>query len=295
MRRHVLVVYKKSAYQLHVLERKDAHLRRLLRQRHPDVLELRQAHLVHRRTLEAVIDSLTRAGVRWHLVYRAHLRPMARYDVIVCVGGDGTVLRAAHVTPDGPILGVNSDPQRSEAVFCAATAGTFDRLLRHALQGTLEEACLHRLQVRLNGRPVGPPVLNDVLIAHDDPATMSRYRLTIGAVREFQKSSGLWVATAAGSSSATLAAGGRRLSWTAAQFQYRPRELYRGRLSRARLTGGVLDRRAVVDLVWLMRTGLASIDGPGVQVPLRFGDRIQVAVSRQHPLRLLGVTKAPPA
>ena len=81
-----------------------------------------------------------------------------------------------------------------------------------ALEGTLPMRRLWRLAVRLNGRRAGPLTLNDVLIAHDDPATMSRYRLKIGARQGPQKSSGLWGVTAAGLRSARSATGSNRLS-----------------------------------------------------------------------------------
>ena len=285
----VLVVYKKSAYQLYVLERRDPHLVRLLRRRHPEARDVRQAHAVHQATLETVVKSLTQLHVAYDLVYRANLRTAARYDLVVSVGGDGTFLQASHVVDDTPMLGVNSDPQRSEAVFCAATTSNLARVLRQALAGQVAEQRLYRLRIRLNGRPLSPLVLNDVLIAHDDPATLSRYRLTIAAHQEDHKSSGLWVATAAGSSSAILAAGGRRLRWTAKQFQYRPRELYQGRLSRARLTGGALSMRETIEVTWLMREGAAFIDGPHVRHPLQFGDRLVVGLSSAHPLRVLGL------
>lgn len=285
----VLVVYKKSAYQLHVLERRDPHLVRLLRRRHPEALDVRQAHAVHQATLETAVKSLKHLHVAYDLVYRAHLRTAARYDLVVSVGGDGTFLQASHVVADTPMLGVNSDPRRSEAVFCAATRTTLSRALRQALAGQLPQQRLYRLRVRLNSRPVAPLVLNDVLIAHDDPATMSRYRLRVGARQEDQKSSGLWIATAAGSSSAILAAGGKRLAWTAKQFQYRPRELYEGRLTRSRLTGGVLSMHRALEVTWLMREGAIFIDGPHVRHPLRFGDRLMVNLSLTHPLRVLGL------
>jgi NAD+ kinase len=128
-----------------------------------------------------------------------------------------------------------------------------------------------------------------VLIAHEDSATMSRYRITTRDRQEDHKSSGLWVATAAGSSSAILAAGGRRLAWTAKRFQYRPRELYQGRLTRYRLTGGVLSMGERVEVTWLMREGFAFVDGPHVRHALRFGDRLVIELSASHPLRVLGI------
>ena len=287
----VLVVYKKSAYQLHILERRDPHLLKLLRRRQPDAVNIQRAHDVHQRTLDAVAHSLRNLGVAFDLIYRANLKASTRYALVVSVGGDGTLLQASHVVSDTPILGVNSDPSRSEAVFCAATRRTFEALFQRALGGVLPPALLYRLRVRLNGRRLEPLALNDVLIAHDDPATLNRYRLTIGSRHEEQKSSGLWIASAAGSSSAILAAGGQRLPWTAKRFQYRPRELYEGRLSHNRLVGGALSSRQSVDVTWLMRQGALWIDGPHAQHPIRFGDRIRIELSPQHPLRLLGKSR----
>jgi NAD+ kinase len=287
--RRVLVVYKKDAYQQFLQEQQDPRLVRLLRRRHPDVLDLQRAHRVHEEALEAVVHTLRQLPVEVELAYRATLKVTRRYDLVVSVGGDGTFLHAARTIRHTPILGVNSDPQRSEAVFCAATRRTFPRLVRQALAGRLVALPLVRLELRLNGKRLSQQAVNDVLVAHDDPATMTRYHLSIGRRTETQKSSGLWVATAAGSSSAVLAAGGVRLPWGAKRFQYRPRELYRGRLSRYRLTGGVLGPEAVVRLTWLMRRGAAFVDGPHVKIPLHFADQLEIQLCLREPLRVLGL------
>ncbi len=288
----VLVVYKKDAYQHYLQEQQDPHLLRLLRRRHPDVSDMQRAHTIHERAIEAVMHALRQLPVEVELAYRSTLKATKRYDMVVSVGGDGTFLQAARTIHRTPILGVNSDPARSEAVFCAATHRSFPRLMRQALAVRLPELKLFRLTVTLNGRRLAQQALNDVLIVHDDPATMSRYRLHIGRRGETQKSSGLWVSTAAGSSSAVMAAGGVRLPWSAKRFQYRPRELYRGRLSRYRLTGGVLPSSARVRLTWLMRRGSAFIDGPHVKIPLRFADELELRLALSHPLRVLGLRPA---
>ncbi len=288
-RPRVLVVYKKDAYQQYIQEQQDPHLVRLLRRGNPDVLDMQRAHAIHEEAIEGVVLALRQLQADFDLAYRADLKVTKRYHLVVSVGGDGTFLQAARSVRQTQILGVNSDPARSEAVFCAATRRTFPRLSRLALDGRLPELRLHRLELRLNGKPIEPRALNDVLLVHDDPATMSRYRLRIEAREEWQKSSGLWVSTAAGSSSAVLAAGGVRLPWGAKRFQYRPRELYRGRLSKNRLTGGVLPAGAKVRLTWLMRKGSAFIDGPHVKIPLRFADQIELALSLKDPLRVLGL------
>ncbi len=289
-RRRVLVVYKKDAYQQYIEEQRDPRLRHLLRKRHPDVLDMQRAHAIHQEAIEAVVQALRRLPVEVDLAYRAGLKVAASYHLVISVGGDGTLLQAARSAKSStPILGINSDPLRSEAVFCAATRATCASFCRQALEGELPSLLLYRLQAVLNDKPLRLRALNDVLVVHDDPATMSRYRLRVGVEEEVQKSSGVWVATAAGSSSAVLAAGGVRIPWASKQFQYRPRELYRGRLSQGRLAGGVLRPPASVRVTWLMRRGLACLDGPHVKIPLRFGDRVEIRLSLDDPVRLLGL------
>ena len=289
-RPRVLVVYKQDAYQQYLKERRDPHLVRLLKAHHPALVEMRQAHAGHIAALSSVIQTLKQLAVEFTLVARADLKVQGRYDLVVSVGGDGTFLKAARSVTRTPLLGVNSNPRYSEAVFCAATYRTFARLCRLALSGQLPELRLYRLQVVLNGKQMPSQALNDLLIAHDDPATMSRYRLAVGKREEFQKSSGLWVATAAGSSSVVLAAGGTRLPWGAATYQYRPRELYVGRLSRYRLKGGVLGAHALLRVTWLMRRGAVFIDGPHETIPLRFADQLEVQLNMRDPLRVVGLT-----
>jgi NAD+ kinase len=289
MKPRVLVVYKKDAYQQYIQEQQDAHLVRLLRQGQRDALDMQRAHTVHEEAMEAIVHALRQLPVEFDLAYRVGLKVTKRYHLVVSVGGDGTFLQAARSVRQTPILGVNSDPLRSEAVFCTATRRTFAKLCRQALEDRLPALYLYRLELALNGKRIPQRALNDVLVVHDDPATMSRYRLGIGEREETQKSSGLWVSTAAGSSSAVLAAGGVRLPWSAKRFQYRPREIYRGRLSRCRLIGGVLPSQACLRVTWLMRRGSAFIDGPHVRIPLRFADQLEIRLSLTEPLRVLGL------
>ena len=287
-RPRVLVVYKKDAYQQYVQEQQDPHLVRLLGRRHPDLLELQRAHTVHEEATQAVVRALRESPVAWEMAYRADLKVTTRYDLVVSLGGDGTFLHAARSVGRTPILGVNSDPERSEAVFCTATSRNFQALFRRALAGRLPVLCLYRLQLTLNGKRLPERAVNDFLLAHDDPATMTRYRLALGSRGELQKSSGLWVSTAAGSGSAVWAAGGVRLPWAAKRFQYQPRELYQGRLSRCRLTGGILTAQQRIRVTWLMRRGSVFVDGPHVKVPLQFADEIEIRLSLRDPLRVLG-------
>jgi NAD+ kinase len=288
--KRLVIVYKKSLYQHRLLGRLDKHLFRLEKSGNTDLFDLKKANSVHQGTLKSVVETVKSFKIPYKLVYRSRIRKVDDGDLVITVGGDGTVLQASHAVASNPILGVNSDPARSEAVFCAANKKTFKGYLKLALEGKLKSLALYRIQAYLNGKAIKPLVLNDVLIAHINPANMSRYKLQVGKAVEPQKSSGVWVATAAGSSSALLAAGGRRLKWGKPNFQYQPRELYRGRLSHPVLKGRVLSKRESVEITWLMGDkGAVFIDGPHVCYRLKFADKIRLVLSAKSPLRLLGV------
>ena len=261
----VLIVYKKSTYEIYFLEH-----------RHPLFREFRASHELHHKTLKAVQLFLKQKGVRYRVVYRAKKMNYAPYDLVITVGGDGTFLEAARRAQKQPIFGINSDPAHSVGSFCAAGPRTFKKVLGRLLEGRAPIVRLHRITLRLNGRPVGPSALNEVLVCHKNPAAMSRYRIKLGRVREEHRNSGLWVATAAGSTGAIRSAGGRKLPRDSAKLQYRPRELYRGHGARYRLKGGYFSSPAYLEVVSLMREGAVYMDGPHVKIPFRFGDIVKI-------------------
>ncbi len=257
---------------------------------------------VHREALKNILHFLSGQPVRLRASDRVDKAAIARSDLLISVGGDGTFLelaRAAGVSgmdatrrlgaPAGSqwMLGVNSDPARSVGSFCPVSAASFARFFEQARIGRRKILPLYRMAVVLNGRRIPIPVLNDLLITDQRPAAMSRYRLEIGRYGEEQRSSGLWIATAAGSTGAVRSAGGRILPRGSRQIQYRPRELYRhGPVALPQLTGTVLAAGKTIRVGSLMRNGLLCFDGDHLQFPFRYGDRIEV-VGGQSPLKCL--------
>jgi NAD+ kinase len=129
-------------------------------------------------------------------------------------------------------------------------------------------------------------VLNDILACHENPAAMSRYFLTVGRVKEEQRSSGIWISTAAGSSGGIHSAGGKILPQEAQTFQYQPRELYKGRHLRYTLKGALLKPAQKITLTSLMREGVVFVDGSHVCLPFSFAAEIQVTLSA-NPLNII--------
>jgi NAD+ kinase len=133
-------------------------------------------------------------------------------DLVVSLGGDGTMLRAVGIAApmDVPVLGVNLgelgyltevEPQGMEAAFERFLAGEYDIEQRMMLEVTLESS----------GRVLGGPrlALNDVIVERLDPGHTVRLKASI-AGRDFMTyaADGLLVATPTGSTAYNLSARG---------------------------------------------------------------------------------------
>lgn len=280
-----LVVYKKSQYELYESR---TGIRTLREQAHPFVRTMMLSHEANQRTLAAVHRAFEAAGVLYDCIYRGELRSAEGYDLLCSVGGDGTFLEVARHSLATPLLGINSDPQRSIALFCAADQETVQKRLQAALAGKLHEVRLARMRVTVNDAPLGVYALNDLLFCHANPAAMSSYTLRLGAVKEAQKSSGVWFASAAGSTAAIRSAGGRRLPLRSRRLQYLVREPYIADGPPYRLGKGLVAPNAQVELTSKTRQGRLYIDGSHRYVPCGLGDQIQVSTAAP-PLRVLGI------
>ncbi len=285
----VLVAYKKSTFQIYARERRDPKLLRLLRERDVTVSKLKRTHESHERTIEAVRAALDGLGCKATLVYRAQMRAIREVDLVVTVGGDGTILEVARHVEGVPLLGVNSAPGTSLGLFCGADRETVREQLARHLHGELVETPLARLALAVNG--VRLSVLNEVLYAHRNPAATSRYILSIGGKGEEQRSSGIWVSTAAGSTGGIHSAGGPVLPIASKSVLYWVREPFIQGKERPRLLHGSLPADREIVLTSKMRQGMIYVDGAHHSFPLGFGDRARLR-GGAPPLRVLGLDAA---
>jgi NAD+ kinase len=126
---------------------------------------------------------------------RQHL---VNVDLVIAVGGDGTVLSAAHFLDHGtiPLLGINSDPnisnedrvvkqkttdeRRSHGALCFCTSQDMDPYLVEVLYGNghVENRSRIRCIVKSTFSETRlVPALNDLLFANPSPAAVSRFRM----------------------------------------------------------------------------------------------------------------------
>jgi NAD+ kinase len=290
-RPRVAVVVKRTTYRKFVLEVSDPLIARLLRKGDPTVGRLKQSHEEHEATLREVEAALEQLGAE--VVFRGGTRARVpqRTDLVVTVGGDGTLLAASHLLGEGiPLLGINSAPGHSVGFFCGATRGDLARTLKRALAGELPRTELSRMRVELNGRCLHARVLNEALFCHASPAATSRYILKLASGEEDQRSSGLWVGPAAGSTAAQRSAGGKILALQSDKIQYVVREPYTPAGGHFRYARGLIDAGEKLVLRSKMREAKVFLDGHRIVHSITLGDVLTLRRSSES-LTVLGIAK----
>jgi NAD+ kinase len=274
---HILVAHKKSAYQQYVIEEHDESVAQLVSKGDISVGSLKSSHEAHTRSLDEICEHLSSQGVRFDRRYRGDVDDTTDYDLVVTVGGDGTVLDLSHRIDDKPLLAINSDPDSSIGYFCAGTAADFGDLLCRTIEDRWEPFELNRFRTRINDETISVPVLNDVLITHLNPAAVSHYLLTVdGNEPEEQKSSGIWVSTPAGSTAAIRSAGGYVLPIDSQRLQYLVREPYPIRSHNYHFLKGIRPLGERFEVTSKMTSGRIFVDGPHISYPFSIGDVVDI-------------------
>lgn len=252
-----------------------------------DVERLRAAAANHEKALHTVRRALGAHRVSEFQVDRLQARDAEGKDLVVTVGGDGTVLTTNSLESDLPLITVNSDPEGSVGMYARCTAETFPALFQAWFAGAAQIENIPRLQVRIDS---GNPwrVLNECLFASANPAAMTRYVLECDGRREEQRSSGVWVATAAGSTAAIHSAGMEPLEAHVPALLYQVREPFHGRCGMTMLSGRQLPPVGL-KLMPAMPGISMFIDGPHLHRTVPPGATVEF-MACPTPLRLVRTT-----
>ncbi len=288
-RPRVALVVKRSAWRIYLEEQRDERIARLVDAGDPTVARLRASHDAHERTALEVRAALGRLGAEILDVSGSTRQfDAAGLDLVITVGGDGTLLSASHHVTDTPILGINSAPNHSVGFFCGARSAEAPQAIEEALRGALRRTVLTRMQVTVNGQVVTSRVLNDALFCHASPAATSRYLIRLGKIEEEQKSSGFWIGPAAGSTAAQRSAGGRVLPLTSKRLQLVVREPYTPHGEEYHLRHALIPPGAPLVVRSKIHDAKLFFDGPVHSVDVGFGDVIEFTQAPQS-LTLLGI------
>ena len=208
-------------------------------------------------------------------IHEAQTGPAGQIDLVIVLGGDGTILRTARWMgyQQVPVLGVN-----------LGTLGFLADFSRGEVDETLEEICQGRFRLvdhlmfecdvlrddRLIHRELG---LNETSVHAGPPFSMIEIRLHVdGDLATTYRSDGLIVSTPVGSTAYNLSAGGPIVRKDIDAFIFTP------------LNPHTLTHRTVVDSVARVydlivprpNEGSACVVDGRVIAPLRANDRVQV-------------------
>jgi NAD+ kinase len=283
----VLVIYKKSTYQVMIGERKNPRARALLERKDRSVERMLASHEDHVHTIAETRSLLERLNVDTTFRYRATADKTEHFDLVISLGGDGTLLTASHLVGTQPVLGINTAPRDSIGYFCGGTKDNLEEVLVSAVQGTLPGVELARVEITLDGEVLSRRVLNDVLFCHEIPAATARYLIRLGETEEEHRSSGLWVGPAAGSTAAQRSAGGRVLPPTSQQIQFVVREPYMPNGTRYTLAKGLFTDGQQLLVTSKIHGGRIYVDGPHLKRRVALGGEISVRRSPES-LTVLG-------
>lgn len=301
MSKKVLVIYKKSAYQL-AKEQRNKKLLDLIERGDESVSSYKEVHETHQTTLSSIKTTLESFNFdQIDFRYRANADKVNDYDLVITVGGDGTFLWASKfVGCNVPMLGVNSAPGSSVGFYTCANASNFKEVFMSwkgygsLASSSLSQKRVSRLKLEVNGEVMQDRILNDVFFAAAHPAAMSRYILTVPGdngetLQEEQRSSGMWISTPCGSTGANLSAGGWPIPIDDVRGQYVVREPMKNFLwgTEHKLIHGFFKKDQAVEITCKTRKALLACDGTTITFPVTTGDRIKVSHSTEC-LNILG-------
>ena len=156
------------------------------------------AHAVYVAALERLVADLP--STPRHVLVDRTLLPIFAFeerDLVVTLGGNGLVVNVAKYLDGQPIVAVNPDPGRHDAILVPFRVQDAAERIRSCLDGRMQVQAVTMAEVRLND---GQSLLgfNDLFIGRRDHAS-ARYRIESNGKAEEQSSSGIIVSTGAGS------------------------------------------------------------------------------------------------
>lgn len=219
-------------------------------------------------------------------------------DIFVSIGGDGTALFLAKWIKDQPLISINSSPETSVGHICIHKIENswgmlhyqLNRAIRHLIwnkdKNNPYPFSIFRLQLLINGEFKGV-FLNDALFTNENPAEMSVYNFKIDDCEEVQRSSGMWISTAMGSTGGINSAGVTPVDKKEKVLLWKTREPYEGH-GRCWYPQGHLDNTDKIKIhLQSMCKGLHFyLDGSHNRIPLDIGQEASI-IPYQHPLNLI--------
>ncbi len=200
-------------------------------------------------------------------------------DLIITIGGDGTILRAAHISAlkEIPILGINMG---TVGFMCEIEASDCIEELPNYLDGSsiIEKRMMLKAEIIRKGKKVEYDALNDIVLARGSKIRVIEISVKLNNTHlATYRGDGVVLSTPTGSTGYSLSLGGPVVSPSSNLILLKPIG------SHMSLHGGVvLDLNSKIDLtIRSENSATVSIDG-FIDLPMSDFDKINVEVSKQR-------------
>lgn len=206
-------------------------------------------------------------------------------ELVITLGGDGTFVRAGNLIENSLILGINHDAKVSEG-FLMSLQGDEISLLKEIIDGKYQVKVWPRAKVILNGKQLEENAINEVFVGISSPYESARYVLNYRGKKEEQRSSGVIVATGAGSSAWYKSAGGKEFLHEEQKLKFIVREPYFGKklFKPTILQGEILPGEKLVIESRRSHNGVVSINE--AIYDFNYGNVVEILLS-EKPLKVL--------
>lgn len=275
----IIFIYKKPFLE----SQKDQLILEKVKKNSPEIYEqLYLAQEAHFRSVELFYNVLDKLGIPYAAYERSEeAGDLERASIVVTLGGDGTFIHASHYLKKTPLLGFNSAVGFSVGHYCLpcpSEEAVLENTLQKIFLGKWGRKFYLRLQVFVNEKPIDIPVINDILISENSPATTSRYLLSYKGQRQLQKSSGIWIATPSGIGAGYSSAGGKPFFEEEYCCGFVVRELYSKK--EFDISSGFLAKENLAEfqVISAMAQGRLFIDGSHCVFPFLFGDKLEIKI-----------------
>lgn len=203
------------------------------------------------------------------------------FDLIIALGGDRTVLRAAARANKTPLLSINADSDRSRGGLCNYDYRDLEKILPALLKGNFKLERWTRLEAVLDSKLIGR-ALNEIYVGKARVYSgVARYMLCIDNFEEEQRSSGLIIAPGAGSTAWYHSAGGQPFGRTERCFGFVVSEP-----QQAETLEGKFYERGKLRIRSKMYDGVVALDGGTVVQSFKRGSVLEVSLS-DKPLKVV--------
>jgi len=199
-------------------------------------------------------------------------------DLVITIGGDGTLIRASHFIYGQLVFGINSDSESSEGGLMSFDENNYFRILE-IFDGNFKIHKKDRIAIRKNGKLLDSYAMNEVFIGARNQFSTSRYVIEVDGKSEEHRSSGVLVVTPMGSNAWYKSAGGK--PYFERVLKYIVREPFICRLFDSKLLGGDILEKIKFNST-MHKGGVVSLDSNKVYY-FNQGDSVELSFA-ENPL-----------